>query len=103
MDYITIEETFSIDSGRQKCYNFITRNDNIPEVTEIIAVTVSTLNAVGQVIERRIAFVRILDDDSKKIFMNINFAGIHKLLLLQAIDFCRIVDPLFPCTLIFLA
>lgn len=65
VDYIAIDETFSIDSGRQKCYNFVTKNDNIPEETETVAMTVSTLNAVGQIMARRFVFITILDDDSK--------------------------------------
>lgn len=71
MDYNTIDRTFSIDGGRQKCYNFITRNDNIPEFTETVAVIVSTLNTLGQMLERRFVFVTILDDDGKEVFNRI--------------------------------
>ena len=69
MDYINIDERFSLGGGHRKCYNFVTVNDNIPELTETVVVKVSTLNSLGQVLERRFAFVSILDDDSKNQFM----------------------------------
>ena len=69
MDYFSIASTFSLGGSQQRCFNFISINDNIPELTEIVIVTVSTLSSLGQVLEQRQVFVSILDDDGEKIYV----------------------------------
>ena len=69
MDYFSIAATFSLGGSQQRCFNFISINDNVPELTEIVVVTVSTLGSFGQVLEQRQVFVSILDDDSEKIYV----------------------------------
>jgi hypothetical protein len=67
VDYFSIAATFSLTGTQQRCFDFISINDNVPELTEIVAVTVTTLNSFGKVAEQRQVFVSILDDDSEKI------------------------------------
>lgn len=67
MDYFSIDATFSLSGTQQRCFDFISINDNIPELTETAVVTVMTLNSFGQVAEQRQVFIFIMDDDGKKI------------------------------------
>ena len=65
MDYFGIDATFSLGGAQQRCFNFIVINDNIPELTETVLVTVSTLSSFGQILEQRRVLVSITDDDSE--------------------------------------
>ena len=67
VDYFSIDATFSLTGTQQRCFNFISINDNIPELTETAVVTVMTFNSLWQVAEQRQVFVSIMDDDGEKI------------------------------------
>ena len=68
VDYFRIDATFSLSGTQQRCFDFISINDNVPELTEVAVVTITTFDSFWQVLEQRQEFVSILDDDSERIF-----------------------------------
>ena len=65
VDYLSIDERFSLGGARQKCFNFFSVNDDIPELTETVGVTVSTLSSHEQILEQRNVLITIVDDDGE--------------------------------------